>query len=372
MRIAQVSPLYESVPPQLYGGTERIVSYLTEELVREGHDVTLYASGDSMTAARLRPVLDRALRLSSGPLTDPMAHHILLLEEVFREAHEFDIVHFHLDYLPFSLIRRLKVPAITTLHGRLDTPDLQPLFREFSDMHLISISDAQRAPVPWAGWWTTVHHGIPEDLYSPGDGGGNYLAFLGRISPEKRVDRAIEIARRVGMPLRVAAKVDTADRAYFEGDIRALLSDANVEFVGEIGEQTKNEFLGRARCLLFPIDWPEPFGLVMIEAMACGTPVIAFRGGSVEEIIEDGVTGFIVNDIDEAVRAVEHLDAIDRLKCRARFEQRFSVGRMCRDYVSAYRRLLDRHMASPQQNGHFQRYLRGELLSNVLANTEAE
>jgi glycosyltransferase involved in cell wall biosynthesis len=371
MKIAQVSPLVESVPPQLYGGTERIVSYLTEELVRQGHEVTLYASGDSLTAARLRPMCDRAIRLGDS-LADPVAHHMLLLERVVRETRNFDLVHFHLDYLPFSLIRRHAIPALTTLHGRLDLMGLPPLFREYSDMHLVSISDAQRKPMPWAGWAATVHHGIPEDLYQQGDGDGGYLAFLGRISPEKRVDRAIEISRQVGMPLRVAAKVDGADKTYFEENIRALLGDANVDFIGEIGEVEKNEFLGNARALLFPIDWPEPFGLVMIEAMACGTPVIAFRGGSVEEIIEDGITGFVVSDIDEAVKAVSNLDAIDRSVCRARFEERFSVSRMCRDYVRAYRHVLDTHAASAHKNGHFQHHLSGALLSDELTSTETE
>ena len=371
MRIAQVSPLLESVPPQLYGGTERIVSYLTEELVRQGHEVTLFASGDSLTSARLRPMCDRALRLSES-LADPVAHHILLLERVMREAHNFDVMHFHLDYLPFSLIRHHAIPAVTTLHGRLDASCLPPLFREYCDMRLVSISDAQRKPMPWAGWAATVHHGIPEDLYKQGNGDGGYLAFLGRISPEKRVDRAIEISRRVGMPLRVAAKIDGADKTYFEENIRTLLEDANVDFIGEIGEGEKNELLGNARALLFPIDWPEPFGLVMIEAMACGTPVIAFRGGSVEEIIEDGVTGFIVSDIEEAVKAVSSLDAIDRSVCRARFEQRFSVSRMCRDYVSTYRRVLDGHAASAHKNGHFQHNLSGALSSDEFISTETK
>ena len=371
MRIAQVSPLLESVPPQLYGGTERIVSYLTEELVRQGHDVTLYASADSLTSARLRPMCDRALRLGDS-LADPVAHHLLLLERVMREADTFDIVHFHLDYLPFSYIRHLGIPALTTLHGRLDASGLSPLFREYCDMHLVSISDAQRKPMPWASWTATVHHGIPEHLYKQGDGKGGYLAFLGRISREKRVDRAIEISRRVGIPLRVAAKIDTADKTYYEESVRDLLCDSNVVFIGEIGEREKDDFLGNARALLFPIDWPEPFGLVIIEAMACGTPIIAFRGGSVEEIIEDGVTGFVVSNIEEAVEAVSNLDAIDRSVCRARFEKRFGVSRMCHDYVSTYRRVLG-HTASIHMNGHFKRHLPGALSSDELtATTERE
>lgn len=336
MKIAQVAPLHESVPPKLYGGTERVVSYLTEELVKQGHDVTLYASGDSQTSARLRSICDRALRLEGGKLLSPLAHHLNLIETVVQEADEYDLVHFHLDYLPFSQIRRLEIPAVTTLHGRLDIPDLYPLFREFSDMRLISISDAQRAPMPWAGWLATVYHGLPADLHEPTFTQGDYLAFLGRISPEKRVDRAIEIAKRVGMPLRVAAKIDEADRIYFESEISDLLVNSDVEFVGEIGEADKTGFLGGAAALLFPIDWPEPFGLVMIEAMACGTPVIAFRGGSVAEIIDDGVTGFIVESVEEAVEAWQKISTLDRKKVHERFLERFTSAKMCERYVEAY------------------------------------
>jgi glycosyltransferase involved in cell wall biosynthesis len=338
MKIAQVAPLYESVPPKLYGGTERVVSYITEELVKLGHEVTLYASGDSQTAARLRSVCERALRLDGGKLLSPLAHHLNLIETVAQEADEFDVVHFHLDYLPFSQIRRLEIPAVTTLHGRLDIPDLYPLFREFDDMRLISISDAQRVSMPWASWLTTVHHGLPEDLHKPRFEPGSYLAFLGRISPEKRVDRAIEIAKNAGMPLRIAAKIDEADRGYFESEISDLLADSDVEFVGEIGEQDKTDFLGNAAALLFPIDWPEPFGLVMIESMACGTPVIAFRGGSVAEIIDEGVTGMVVESIEEAVEAVKRLPSIDRRACHQRFLERFTARRMCEQYLAAYER----------------------------------
>ena len=338
MKIAQVAPLYESVPPKLYGGTERVVSYLTEELVKMGHDVTLYASGDSCTTARLRSVCERALRLEGGKLLAPLAHHLNLIETVAQEADEFDVVHFHLDYLSFSQVRRLEIPAVTTLHGRLDIPDLYPLFREFDDMRLISISDAQRAPMPWASWLATVHHGLPEDLHIPKEEPGKYLAFLGRISPEKRVDRAIEIAKMVEMFLRVAAKVDLVDQEYFDKEVRHLLSGTDVEFIGEIGDQEKTEFLGNAFALLFPIDWPEPFGLVMIEAMACGTPVIAFRGGSVAEIVDEGVTGFVVGSIEEAAEAVHRIPSIDRRECRAAFERRFSARRMCEDYLRAYAR----------------------------------
>jgi glycosyltransferase involved in cell wall biosynthesis len=356
MKIAQVAPLYESVPPRLYGGTERVVSYLTEELVWQGHDVTLFASGDSVTSGRLSPVCDRALRLCSGALSDPIARHMHLVEQIAKLAHEFDVVHFHINYLPFSQIRMQKMPAVSTLHGRLDIPDLMPLFREFDDMHLISISDAQRAPMSWANWLATVHHGLPENLYAPGRGTGDYLAFLGRISPEKRVDRAIEIARAVDMPLRIAAKVDAADQNYFDHCVRGLLEEANVEFIGEISEREKGEFLGNARALLFPIDWPEPFGLVMIEAMACGTPVIAFPGGSVAEIIDDGITGFIVSTIDEAVEAVRSLHLIDRAVCRATFERRFSARRMCSDYIRAYECMIERKKTAGKRNGLVLKY----------------
>jgi glycosyltransferase involved in cell wall biosynthesis len=366
MRIAQVAPLHESVPPKLYGGTERIISYLTEELVRRGHDVTLFASGDSLTSARLRPMCDRALRLHRDKLVDPLAHHMLLLERLTREIDDFDVIHFHLDYLPFSQIRRLRVPAVTTLHGRLDIPDLVPIFREFRDMQLISISDSQRQPLHWAKWLATVHHGLPEDLYVQGKGDGGYFAFLGRISPEKRVDRAIEISRRVGIPLRIAAKVDESDNAYYESKVRPLIQCSDVEFIGEIGEHEKRDFLGKARALLFPIDWPEPFGIVMIEAMACGTPVIAFRGGSVAEVIDDGVTGFVVSSIDEAVEAAENLDLIDRAVCRSRFLRRFSAGRMCRDYVRAYQCLTDNRQASTKATNQLLKRYTGELLSDVL------
>ena len=338
MKIAQVAPLYESVPPKLYGGTERVVSYLTEELAKQGHDVTLYASGDSQTSARLRSVCDRALRLEGGKLLSPLAHHLHLIETVVREADDFDVVHFHLDYLPFSQIRWLRIPALTTLHGRLDIPDLYPLFREFDDMRLISISDAQRAPMPWANWAATVHHGLPADLHEPNFSPGEYVAFLGRISPEKRVDRAIEIARQARIPLKVAAKIDDADRSYFESEISDILANSDVEFIGEIGEAEKTNLLGHASALLFPIDWPEPFGLVMIEAMACGTPVIAFRGGSVAEIIDDGVTGFIVESMEEAVEALRRIPSLDRQACHQRFLERFTSRRMCLDYLAAYER----------------------------------
>jgi glycosyltransferase involved in cell wall biosynthesis len=340
MRIAQVAPLYESVPPRLYGGTERVVSYLTEELVRQGHDVTLFASGDSVTSARLWPGSREALRLSGAPASSALAQHLLMIERVAQQAHRFDIIHFHLDFMPFSVIRNVGFPALTTLHGRQDLEGQFPLFREFDDMNLVSISDAQRSAMPWANWTATVYHGLPADFYRPLKSERKYLAFLGRISPEKRVDRAVEIAQRAGMPLHVAAKVDDADRDYFE-TVRSIIEEPHVQFINEIGDSDKCAFLSKAVALLFPIDWPEPFGLVMIEALACGTPVIAFRGGSVEEIIEDGVTGFIVDSIEEAVEAVQRIPSIDRRQCRAIFEERFSARRMCDDYLRVYERVID-------------------------------
>jgi glycosyltransferase involved in cell wall biosynthesis len=339
MRIAQVAPLYESVPPKAYGGTERIVSYLTEELVRRGHEVTLFASGDSETAARLVAPCRRALRLDPD-CRDPLVPHMLLLEAVAGEAARFDVIHYHCDYLHFALSRRLGVPALTTLHGRLDLPDLVPLYRQYRDMPVVSISAAQRGPLPWIRWVGTVHHGIPRDLYVPRYRPGRYLAVLGRISPEKRVDLAVGIAERAGLPLKVAAKVDPADRLYFEEHIRPLLGRPGVEFVGEIGDREKQAFLGEAAALLFPVDWPEPFGLVMIEALACGTPVIAFRRGSVPEILETGVTGFVVDDVEQAVAAVRRALALDRRRCRQTFDRRFTASRMAGDYLTLYRRLI--------------------------------
>lgn len=342
MRIAQIAPLHESVPPRLYGGTERVISYLTEELVRQGHDVTLFASGDSTTAATLRPMCDVALRLEGRKVVDPLAHHIRMLELVAQEAADFDVVHFHIDYLHFPVTRRQRLVALTTLHGRLDIPDIHPLFQEFPDMNLVSISDAQRAPMPWANWVATVHHGLPERLYVANDRPGKYLAFIGRISPEKRVDRAIAIAKQVGIPLRIAAKIDAVDRDYFEANIRSLMDDPLIEYVGEISDEEKSEFLGNAHALLFLIDWQEPFGLAMTEAMACGTPVIAYGHGSVPEVIDDGVTGYIVDSMEEAARAVERIGALDRRIVRSVFEERFSVRRMALDYLDVYERIRNR------------------------------
>jgi glycosyltransferase involved in cell wall biosynthesis len=364
MKIAQIAPLNESVPPRLYGGTERVISYLTEELVRQGHEVTLFASGDSITSAHLSTVCDRALRLREMRLPDVLARHMLLIESALQRAREFDVMHFHLDYLPFSHIRRQSIPAVTTLHGRLDIPDLFPIFREFSDMNLISISNAQRIPMPWAAWISSVHHGLPESLHRMGQGDGGYLAFLGRISPEKGIDRAIETARTVGMPLRIAAKIDPADQDFYDRCVRRLLNEGDTQFIGEIGERQNTEFLGKARALLFPIDWPEPFGLVMIEAMACGTPVIAFRGGSVEEVIEDGVTGFVVSSIEEMVEAVRNVSKIRRSVCRSTFERRFSARRMCDDYVRAYERTIECARSGKRNNG-FRRLSEGAGIDSI-------
>jgi glycosyltransferase involved in cell wall biosynthesis len=348
MRIAQVAPLYESVPPKYYGGTERVVSYLTEELVRQGHDVTLFASGDSVTRARLIAACRRSLRLDKH-CVDRLAHQILMLEHVFQRADEFDIIHFHVDYLHFPLSRRQPITHVTTLHGRLDIPDLAPLYQEFRDMPVISISNGQREPLAWANWQATVYHGVPADMYRFRAESGGYLAFLGRISPEKRADRAIEIAKRVQIPLKVAAKVDRVDKEYFESVVEPLLRHPLVEFVGEIGDGEKDEFLGNAYALLFPIDWPEPFGLVMIEAMACGTPVIAYRGGAVSEVMEQGHTGFIVKGLEDAVEAVLRIGELSRKRCREVFEQRFTATRMAHDYVQVYKRLINSQRNQPSE-----------------------
>jgi glycosyltransferase involved in cell wall biosynthesis len=338
LRIAQVGPLYERTPPLLYGGTERVVSYLTEELVRQGHQVTLFASGDSLTHAELVSPCARALRLDPD-CRDPLAYHIIMLDQVYRRAADFDVIHFHIDYLHFAISARQHVPQLTTLHGRLDLRELSYVYRHFRKMPLISISDSQRRPIAWANWRATVFHGLPENLYSLEETRGKYLAFIGRISPEKRVDRAIEVAKRTGMPLRIAAKVDPADREYFDSEIKPLLDHPLVEYIGEIGEGEKQEFLSGAYALLFLIDWPEPFGLAMIEAMACGTPVIAFRHGSVPEIIEEGKSGFIVDSVDQAVEAVSRAGALSRAAVRAEFDRRFTVAGMARNYVAEYRRL---------------------------------
>jgi len=340
MRIAQVSPLVESVPPKLYGGTERVISWLTEELVQQGHEVTLFASGDSSTAAELVPGSKGALRFDDS-VVDPIPHYLALLENVRRRASDFDIIHFHVDYLHFPQFSEIANRTLTTQHGRLDLPDLEPIHRTFPQMPLVSISNDQRRPLPNARWLGTIYHGLPVDLHRYQLGKRrDYLAFLGRICHDKRPDRAIEIARRAGIPLKIAAKVDKADRDYFEAKIRPLLDDPLIEFVGEINESEKAEFLGGAKALLFPIDWPEPFGLVMIEAMACGTPVIAWPCGSVPEIIEDGLTGLHVSSVEEAVAALDRLDSLDPATIRRRFEERFTAGRMASDYVDLYKQLV--------------------------------
>jgi len=366
MRIAQVAPLIESVPPKHYGGTERIVSYLTEELVRLGHQVTLFGSGDSVTNARLVSACRRSLRKDER-VKDYLAREVLLIDQVVEHAREFDLIHFHTGCLHYLICRYLPVPHVTTLHGRLDTPDLVPLYGRFRDMPVISISNAQREPLPSANWQATIYHGLPTNLLPFHPNSGDYLAFLGRISPEKRADRAIEIAKRAGMRLKIAAKVDRVDRRYFKRVVEPLLNESHVEWVGEISDQKKDEFLGNAYALLFPIDWPEPFGLVMIEAMACGTPVIAYDHGSVPEVIEDGVNGFVVKDLEGAAQAVRRVPDLSRGQCREVFENRFTATRMATDYVRLYMRLIDSRMrrlnrriaSSRREIAHAQRYSQG-------------
>jgi glycosyltransferase involved in cell wall biosynthesis len=335
MKIAQVAPLYEACPPSFYGGTERVVAYLTEELVRCGHDVTLFASGDSETSARLEPICAQALRLDPSVL-DPLIYHLVMLNRVAARAEQFDVIHFHTDYIHFPVMALKPVPTVTTVHGRLDLPDLPAVYAEFSGTPLVSISDSQRLPLSWANWSATVHHGLPLDLYEPGKGAGGYLAFIGRISPEKRLDSAIEIARRFGVPLKIAAKVDKVDRVYFEQVIRPLLKPPHVEFLGELSDTEKGQFLGDAAAMLFPVDWPEPFGLAMIEAMANGTPVVAMRRGAVPEIVDEGITGFVFDDIDGGLDVLPRALALDRARVRRQFEQRFSVERMARGYLAVY------------------------------------
>jgi glycosyltransferase involved in cell wall biosynthesis len=340
MHIAQVAPLTEAIPPKLYGGTERVVSWLTEELIALGHEVTLFASGDSVTSARLEAVWPRALRLD-GAVRDPNALHMMMLERVYRRAGDFDFLHCHLDYYPFSLLSRQPTPFVTTLHGRLDLPEHQPVFDTFSAVPVVSISNAQRRPLPRANWVRTVHHGLPLNLLTPKPVTPGYFGFLGRIAPEKGIDRAIRIAGHCGVPLKVAAKVDRTDQDYYDEQIAPMMRSGNVEYIGEINDGEKSEFLSGAIALLVPIDWPEPFGLVMIEAMACGTPVIAFNRGSVPEIVEDGLTGFIVEDQTGAIGAVDRLTLLSREKIRRRFEERFTARRMAQEYLAAYRSLTD-------------------------------
>jgi glycosyltransferase involved in cell wall biosynthesis len=339
MHIAQVAPLTEAIPPKFYGGTERVVSWLTEELIALGHEVTLFASGDSVTSARLEAVWPRALRLD-GSVRDPNALHMLMLERVYQSAANFDFIHCHLDYYPFSLFSRQPTPFVTTLHGRLDLPEHQPVFDEFSSVPVVSISNAQRRPLPQAKWVRTVHHGLPAQLLLPKPVKPSYFAFLGRIAPEKGVDRAIRIAEHCGVPLKIAAKVDKVDQDYFNEQIKPMLNCGDTEYIGEISEREKSDFLSGAIVLLVPIDWPEPFGLVMIEAMACGTPVIAFNRGSAPEIVEDGHTGFVVEDVNGAIGAVDRLGHLSRQKVRRRFEERFTARRMAQEYLAVYRSLM--------------------------------
>jgi glycosyltransferase involved in cell wall biosynthesis len=342
MRIAQVAPLYESVPPALYGGTERIVSYLTEELVNLGHDVTLFASADSQTRAKLVSPCPCAL-WHDHSCHETLPHQIHQMEQIFEDVSRFDIIHFHCDYLHFPFLRRHHCPSVTTLHGQVNPSDVNVLFAEYSELPLVSVSQSQRRPIPWANWRATVYHGLPRDALWPGTGSGDYLAFLGRISPQKRLDRAIVIAREAGLKLRVAAKIYPEERDYFLEKIAPMLreSSATVEFIGEIGGAEKQRFLGDARALIFPIDWSEPFGLVMIEAMACGTPVIAWRNGAVPEIVQDGVTGFVVENIEQAVQAVGRVGSLSRRTCREVFDERFDAVQMARNYLNVYRGLVD-------------------------------
>ncbi len=338
MKIAQISPLYESVPPKFYGGTERVVHYITEELVAQGHDVTLFASGDSATSAKLIPGSSQSLRLDKNCI-DQLAPHFTMMEMIEKQAYQFDIIHNHIDYLMYPLIKRHSQHFITTLHGRLDIPELQPLYKEFFKIPVISISNSQRMPIPFANWKGTVYHGLPLNLYQLVPDDGKYLVFVGRISPEKRVDRAIDIAVKAGIPLKIAAKIDKADKDYFEEVIKHLLDHPLIEMVGEVNDLGKQELYGNALGLIYPIDWPEPFGLAMIEAMACGTPVVAYGHGSVTEVVDDGVTGFIVNSQEEAVEAVKKLQTLSRKKCREAFENRFSAARMVNDYLAIYESL---------------------------------
>jgi glycosyltransferase involved in cell wall biosynthesis len=338
MKIAQVAPLTEAVPPKFYGGTERVVAYLTDALVELGHDVTLFASGDSLTKAKLHACWPRALRLDPD-VKDYLAPTFMELEMVARRAQEFDVIHSHLDYFGYPLLKRLGVPSVTTLHGRLDMPELQPLYGLYGDMPVVSISDSQRAPLPQANYVATILHGLPQDLLQKGPGTGGYLAFLGRISPEKAPDAAIRIAAKAGMKIKMAAKVDKVDEDYYKTTVEPLLPQGDIEFIGEIAEHQKTEFLGNAAALVFPIAWREPFGLVMIEAMACGTPVIAFNNGSVPEVLEDGLTGFIVENEEQAVAAVAKIHTLDRDRIRAEFDRRFTAHHMAQNYLKLYARL---------------------------------
>jgi len=339
MKIAQLAPLVESVPPKYYGGTERVISYLTEALVEMGHDVTLFASADSKTSATLKPQSPRSFRLDKNK-EDHMPYYILMHENIYQHASDFDILHSHMDYALYSMLRHLKQPFVTTLHGRLDLSSLRPIYDEFHDTPLISISNNQRKPFPNVNWQSTVYNGLPKDLYHCDEKEGKYLAFIGRISPEKRPDLAVEIAKKLDMPLKIAAKIDKVDEAYYESEIKSLFKHALVEYIGEISEDEKNEFLGNAYALIFPIDWPEPFGLAMIEAMACGTPVIARKCGSVPEVIEEGVNGFIFETVDEAIKKIKNISSLNRLRVRDTFEKKFTSRHMAENYVKSYEKLI--------------------------------
>ena len=354
MKIAQISPLCESVPPNGYGGTERVVSYLTEELVRQGHEVTLFASGDSVTKARLVSTVEQSLRQTES-VQDTVAHHIVQMQEVTERMYEFDILHFHTDYIHYPVTSNISFPHVTTLHGRLDIPDLQYVYNKFKNQPVISISDAQRKPLPNAEWAGTVYHGLPQNLYTKGDGDGDYVVFLGRISPEKAPDKAIKIAQCAGSVIKIAAKIDKADYDYYKQKIKPLLKLPNVEYLGEIGESEKEQLLQKAKALLFPINWPEPFGMVLVEAMACGTPIIAFPYGSVPELLEDGKTGMIVHDVESAVNALKRIEALDRNLIRNTFEKRFSVQVMANNYLRIYDDIINKKRGNIQMpiNGKF-------------------
>ncbi len=339
MRIAQVAPLYESVPPKLYGGTERVVAWLTDELVQEGHSVTLFASGDSVTRAHLVPITPQSLRLDKR-VRKEIPHLMVELERVIQLASQFDLIHWHVDYWSFPIVRRITTPGLVTVHGRLDLADLKAVYREYRDIPVVSISNAQREPIPWVNWQGTVYHGLPRDLFAFREQPGDYLVFLGRISPEKGIVEAIEIAQRAGMPLKIAAKIAREDEEYYEETVKPLLDSPLIDFIGEIEQNEKDALLGNAYAVLFPVRWREPFGLVMVEAMACGTPVIAFPGGSVREVMEEGKTGFIVEDVEEAVKALARVQGLDRRQCRRVFEERFTAPRMARDYLAIYDRVI--------------------------------
>jgi glycosyltransferase involved in cell wall biosynthesis len=362
MKIAQVAPLWESVPPVLYGGTERIVSCITEELVRQGHEVTLFASGDSTTSARLMPMCAEALR-STKVVMNYEAPLTAMVEKVFSAAADFDLIHSHLEFIPFPLARRCRTPMLTTLHARLDQPELVPVFRKFADLPLVSVSNAQREPLDWVNWQATIHPGLPTQLYAPQEDHGRYLLFLGRVAPEKGLDRAIELATRVDMPLRIAAKVDGQHAAYFTSVIEPLLAHPLVEFVGEVTDIEKEELLGHAYALLAPYAWPEPFGLALVEALACGTPVIGARCGAIPEIVEHGVTGFICDNLDDMVQSIRHVPLLKRARCRQSFELRFSAERMAQEYLAVYENLLGVSAKAPERTA-------SDLASGVTPSTQ--